>query len=195
MIIAAISSSASKAQIVLDDFSALNGTLSGSWVSNATIVTDTVPDPDTVYLQVGGTAKNINGYNRSGLSINATGQLYLEVIGRRDSGHDIATNVAFQFEDSALETAVFQISSSVFSDTAFSTVYIPVNFGTANPAFDLTSIEGWSFGGGSTGSQDFHMSFDNVSFTITTIPEPSTYALLALGLGAILFVRRRAAKA
>lgn len=168
------------AQILLDDFNALNGTLTGSWVGNASIVS-------SQYLQVGGNATNVNGYERLNVSIDASGMAFIEVIGRRDAGHDISTNVVFEFLDSELDAVSFLVPSSSFSDSAFSTVYIPVDF-TLNPFFDPTNIESWSFGGGSTGGQNFRMSFDNAQFT--AVPEPSTVFLLCLGVVGLAACRR-----
>ncbi|NJK90749.1 MAG: PEP-CTERM sorting domain-containing protein [Blastochloris sp.] len=42
-----------------------------------------------------------------------------------------------------------------------------------------------------TGASPDGLSVDNFQFTATTIPEPSTYALLGLGLGALWWLRRK----
>ena len=40
-------------------------------------------------------------------------------------------------------------------------------------------------------SNDHGLAIDNVSFSVTAVPEPTTYALLLAGLGVVLFLARR----
>ncbi len=170
------------AQIVLDTFNA--GTAIGSvragtsWVGNVT--------QNATTITVGGTAKDENGWGVTGLSLNATGLTNLFVTAQLEVGN-AATSFVIQFEDASLNTQVFSVSSTAFTIGSLTTVNIPVAF---TGAFNAANISGWNIGGGSTGILAFNFTFDNL---LLAVPEPSTYALLALGLGVVLVpvLRRR----
>jgi hypothetical protein len=78
----------------------------------------------------------------------------------------------------------------IWGSTGFS--FTTADFGTnldnqANLWFRVVALSGST----GTGSRD---SFAIDNFNVTAIPEPSTYALIALGLGALVVLRRRASK-
>jgi hypothetical protein len=80
----------------------------------------------------------------------------------------------------------------VFGTTNFS--FTPVDFGTnldnvSNFWFRVVALSSTT----GSGNRDT-MAIDNFTITTVLIPEPSTYALLALALVAIVLVRRRLAK-
>ena len=170
------------AQIVLDTFN--SGAATGSvragstWVGNVT--------QNTTTITVGGTAKDDNGWGVTGLSLNATGLTNLFVTAQLEAGN-AATSFVIQFEDVSLNTQVFSVSSAAFTVGSLTTVNIPINF---TGPFNRANISGWNIGGGSTGILAFNFTFDNL---LLSIPEPSTYGLLALGLGVVLVpvLRRR----
>lgn len=150
-----------------------------SWVGNIT--------QNSTTITIGGTAKDDNGWGVTGLNLNATGLTNLFVTAQLEAGN-AATSFTIQFEDAALSTQVFSVSSTAFTVGSMTTVNIPVAFNLR--AFDAAHISGWNIGGGSTGILAFNFTFDNL---LLSVPEPSTYALLALGLGVVLVpvLRRR----
>jgi hypothetical protein len=87
-------------------------------------------------------------------------------------------------------------ANSVFSWSSFvgsQPVTVNVPFTTIAPGFTLSNIQAWDISDGTLGGSA------NLSFTaqsLSIIPEPSTYALMALG-GLVLFfiARRRKAQA
>lgn len=171
--------------IVLDTFdgSAGTGILSrttwtgpGNVVFNGTTIT------------VGNTAQNDNGWGTTSAVINATGMNFITVIAQRDAGNGSPFFVV-SFEDSALNTQIFQVSAFSFATGALTTVQIPISsWGSVNPA----DITGWTIGGGN-GTVPFAMTFDNLALTSSAIPEPATSAALAgaLVLGLSLWRRRQ----
>jgi hypothetical protein len=79
-----------------------------------------------------------------------------------------------------------------FTSTS-STVSVPVNVAGADSGFEWNNIVGFTWDSGGSGSA-INATYTNL--TVSAVPEPSTYALMALG-GLVLFfmVRRRKAQA
>jgi len=57
--------------------------------------------------------------------------------------------------------------------------------------FGPSRIVSWSLGGGSVGSTDFRMTFGQLGFAATAIPEPAETAALADLAALVAVVRRR----
>lgn len=182
-LIAGVAGVAQGQTVVVDNFN--TGSVQGmeqvgsTWV-NQTTLTGTE-------LVVGGSAKDDNGWGATGVNLNATGMGYLAVTASVDSGN-LASQFSAAFSDDFLATENVTISTSMFTST-LSTVYIPVAW---TSGIDLSAITSWTIGGGSAGTDTFRMTFDNIAFTASAVPEPSTYALLAgVAMLAFVAVRRR----
>ena len=142
-------------------------------------------------LTVAGTAADDNGWGASGLSLNAASYTSLTLTAQRDAGNATPT-LFLQFEDRSSRTKIISVSSSLFALGTPTTVQVPLSGWTID--FGPSDIAAWSIGGGSVGTVAFRMTFDEISFGTSAIPEPSTYAVL-FGLFALGLVgyRRRAA--
>lgn len=69
------------------------------------------------------------------------------------------------------------------------------SFGYTASASDVGKTLGVMFSSGGVYADDRFVGVTNISASVAPIPEPSTYALLGLGLGALVWLRRRTAKA
>lgn len=175
--------------ILLSSFSTApnsGGVLTGtSWVGQVT--------QNTGSITVAGTAVNDNGWGARGLSLDTTGMNFLTITAQRDTGN-LAPTLFFQFEDQSLRTRVLSVSTSLFAMGTPTVVQIPLQSWTID--FGSSSIAGWSIGGGGVSSSDtaapFRLTFDEVSFSASAIPEPGTYAILAglAALGVVAYRRR-----
>ncbi len=154
-----------------------------SWVGQVT--------QNATTLTVAGTAADDNGWGASGLSLNAAGYTSLTLTAQRDAGNATPT-LFLQFEDRSSRTKIISVSTSLFALGTPTTVQVPLSGWTID--FGPSDLAAWSIGGGSVGTVAFRMTFDEISFGTSAIPEPSTYAAL-LGLFALGLVgyRRRAA--
>lgn len=130
-------------------------------------------------ITVGGTARDDNGWGRTGLSLNATGMNFIALTAQRDAGNQ-AASIFLQFEDRNLRTQIFSVSTSAFAVGVPTTVHIPIGAWTIN--FGSTEIASWSIGGGGTGMGDsavpFRLTIEELSLTASAIPEPATYAVI-----------------
>jgi hypothetical protein len=167
--------------VTLDNFSsgASNAVKNGtSWVNNVT------RNPDTI--TVGGTARNDNGWERIGLSINASSMTHVTVTAQVDTGH-LAPSLVVELQDANLGTHQVSISTSAFATGTLTTVNIPI--GTWPSRFLPGSITGWNIGGGTPplGQVAFRMTFDNLSLTGGAAPQPPTITAQpldrAIGIG------------
>ncbi len=86
-------------------------------------------------------------------------------------------------------TALFSSASPTNSSYA--------TYGTSSALFTSSGdtlyfwIDGFRTGGSTSSSANWRADNINLGYTVVSVPEPSTYALLAIGLGGILFFRRR----
>lgn len=156
-----------------------------SWVGHVT--------QNSGSITVGSGAGDDNGWSASGLSLNATGMNFLTITAQRETGN-LAPSIFIQLEDRALRTQIFSVSTALFAVGVPTVVHIPITSWTIN--FGSNDIASWSIGGGGLGTVPLRLTFDEVSFGVTAIPEPSTVALLA-GFTAFCITvayRRRAAR-
>jgi hypothetical protein len=153
-----------------------------SWVGQVT--------QNATSITVGGTAADDNGWGATGLSLNATGMNYLTITAQRDAGNQAPT-LFVQFEDRNSRTKVYSVSTSLFATGTPTTVALPLTGWTID--FGANDISAWSIGGGSVGTVPLRLTFDDLAFTASAIPEPSSYAVLfGLSAGlAVAWCRRR----
>lgn len=119
-------------------------------------------------------------FNASTITLDLTGSSHVRITANVTT----APNAGFFF---ALEDVGFEQVVAIFSWIDFvggATISSPFSI---NPAFDYGNVEFWNLNSGGSGSA--------IAATLTSatavIPEPSTYALLALGLGSLVFFRMR----
>jgi len=176
----------SPASLTLSSFDSSAG--SGSVRANTSWVGQVTQNASSI--TVAGIAGDDNGWGATGLSLDASSMTFLAITAQRDAGN-LAPSVFIQIEDRTLRTKVYSVSTSLFAFGTPTTVHVPLAGWTID--FGASDIFGWSIGGGNVGDVAFRLTFSDVGFTTSAIPEPSTYAAL-LGLSACLAVawRRRA---
>jgi len=156
-----------------------------SWVGNVT------RNPDAITLT--GNARDDNGWESLGQSINATGMNFVTIFGRRDA-NNLAPFVVLQFEDTQLRTHILSVATSQFSPTVIAPVQIPL--GTSTNGFNFAQITGWSIGGGTPppGTVTMRMTFDHLTLSPTatlstpTITVQPADRVIGVGTGTILTV-------
>jgi hypothetical protein len=138
-------------------------------------------------ITIAGTASDDNGWGASGLAIDASGMNSIQVTAQIDTGN-LASSFAIGFEDSNLNHQSFSIPVASFLTGSMSTVAIGIaSWGSVDP----TDIVSWSIGGGALAPMNsFRMTFDQISLSPSSVPEPSTYAAIA-GFAALVFVASR----
>ncbi len=165
--------------ILISSFSGGSG--DGAVRASTTWVNQVTQNAGTI--SVGGTARDDNGWGGR-LSVDASGMSYLNITAQRDAGN-AAQTLFIQFEDLSLRTKVISVSTSQFALGASTLVQVPLTGWTID--FGPSQIVSWSIGGGSVGTTDFRMTFDQIAFSATAIPEPATSAaagaLAALAAG------------
>lgn len=154
---------------------------STSWVGNVT--------QNATSITVAGTAGDDNGWGATHLALDTSGMNFLSITAQRDAGN-LTPTLFLQFEDRFSRTKVLSVSTSLFAIGSPTTVQLPLTDWTID--FGAHDISVWSIGGGSIGTVAFRMTFDELSFVASAIPEPSTVALLSglAALGVVAYRRR-----
>jgi hypothetical protein len=86
-------------------------------------------------------------------------------------------------------TGTLLASLTLFGNASFG---LGCTTGITHCRFDLTSVKfagvahSVNFGGNAT-----NIAFDNIGLSVTAVPEPESYLMLALGLVAVAFIKRR----
>ena len=127
-----------------------------SWVNNVT------RGPDAI--TVAGTALDVNGWGASGQSLNATGMAFVTIFAQRDVGN-VAPSLVLQFIDSALNSHLVSVSTSLFRSGTITAVQVPL--GTFPNGFNRANITEWTIGGGTNGIVAFRMTLDHLTISAT----------------------------
>ena len=129
-------------------------------------------------LVVAGTARDDNGWQSRGLTLDASGMTALAVTGYRAAGNAAGTLV-IELQDAALNTAIFSAPLSAFGTTS-TTVRIPLQGWAAG--FDFTRVTGWSIGGGvpPPGNDVFRMVLEHLELSAVGGPAVATLPLITV---------------
>jgi hypothetical protein len=158
--------------VVLDDFSGASGAgeLAGSsWVGHTTLGGG----------QLVVRAHDDQGWGTFSTTLDLHAMTSLTVTASQDTGN-AAGSFKIYFEDNSagIASQTFTISMSQFSPIdAMTTVTIPITWS----GIDASNIAGWAIGGGgfTTSGPAFNMTLDQVSLSVSAVPEPSMWAGLA----------------
>ena len=129
-------------------------------------------------LVVAGTARDDNGWQSRGLTLDASGMTALAVTGYRAAGNAAGTLV-IELQDAALNTAIFSAPLSAFGTTS-TTVRIPLQGWAAG--FDFRRVTGWSIGGGvpPPGNDVFRMVLEHLELSAVGGPAVATLPLITV---------------
>lgn len=201
----AVLTTASHAQVVLQNFSAVvnaNTFFYGTWESTGDAggsvnPAGTFSQGSGVYTIDGAGVTNsdtslIEFFNTSPVSIGTNG--FLEITATRLSTNATAAS-SFQVTlvDTGGKTAFSTFTTALFAVDTPTTVTSAI---TANSGFTATAIDSIQISGAlPNGTARFSFTFDTLSAVASAaVPEPSTYAQIALGLGALGFIAYRRRK-
>lgn len=203
MALSALVAAPLSAQITLQDFSTTEiPTLTyfyGTWAQNGSLLGSATPilgmvQGSGVYSVTNAAATNSDS---AGLQIYfpapmiLTGVEYLSLTAQALSSNT-AQSFVVRLQDTNGATGFAAFNASAFPNGGYSTVIQPLTIGSLN----LGAVESIFITGNIDGGvRPFNFSFDTLAGLSASqvIPEPSTYALIATGLGLVGFaIRRRA---
>jgi hypothetical protein len=185
-------------QTVISDFSDLasqNPTFLESWVNAGTAQYSQQSGFITIEPVSGGNQQS-DGYFVVDTTLDLTAHVSLEVTAREGGSNATGIfSVVFYNNDgfSGLGAArVYTFTASDFAGGSFSTKAVGLgSFAFEDVGFNASSVSFWSIEADPSldPAQNFRFDFDNVQ--LTPVPEPTTWALLALGAGAFWASRAR----
>lgn len=185
-------------QTVLSDFSDLgsqNPSFLESWDSAGTPQYSQQSGFVTIEPVTGGNPQS-DGYFIAGTSLDLTAHVSLEVTAREGGGNATGNfSVAFYNNDvlnGPGAVRVYTFTASDFAGVSFNTESVGLgSFDFEDVSFDPSAVTFWSIEADPLLDpvQDFRFDFDNIQ--LTPVPEPTTWALLALGAGAFWASRAR----
>jgi len=187
-------------QTVLSDFSDLasqSPSFLESWDNGGTAQYSQQVGFITIEPVSGGNPQS-DGYFAMNVPLDLSAHVSLELTARQGSGNDTPTfGVVFYSNDGfggVGPQRVYSFSSSDFSGPDFNLASVSLgsfSVPLSDPTFDPTAVTFWSIEGAPLldPAQNFRFEFDHIQ--LTPVPEPTTWALLALGAGAFWASRAR----
>jgi hypothetical protein len=186
-------------QTVLSDFSDLdsqNPTFLESW-NNAGTAQYSQQSGFITIEPVGGGNPQSDGYFVVGTSLDLTAHVSLEVTAREGAGNATGNFSVVFYNNDDFDTGpgalrVYTFAASDFAGVSFSTESVGLgSFNYEDINFNPSAVTFWSIEADPSlvTAQDFRFDFDNIQ--LTPVPEPTTWALLALGAGAFWANRAR----
>ena len=178
----------SPAQVVLSDFSNLAGqnpTFEGSWRGGSPIANQYVQNSGFISIQSvsgGNPLDDASDFFVTPSTFSIGSFVTVSVTAKIDTGN-AASSFKLLLQDGNFKTEVATFSLASFNGS-FSTQTSTLS---TTSGFDSSHIVLWQIVSGNPGNSNaFRVSFDNAA----VVPEPSTFALLGLGLAGALAARR-----
>jgi len=177
--------------------------LGGNQSAQAILITGfgTTAEPPASAFTIDGATSNFTTITQTALNTNVVGtdttQIFAGTFGTINiaglntiqltatlTGTNAATNFSVDLFNAALSESRLY-SGNLISFVSGSPTTVVLTFVSETASFN--DIGAFQYTGNGTGSLPVNITFDSLE----AIPEPSTYALLALGLGSLVFFRKR----